>query len=260
MARSSALERALAWDRNFVLAGIAGVTLLSWIYISRMALDMYGDMTGPSAWMMQASWTPAYALLSLLMWIVMMAGMMLPSATPAILLYARIARSGEAPRQPLARTVLFASGYLLAWTAFSLLATLLQAWLATRGWIDPMLQSRGPQVGALLLLVAGIYQLTAFKRACLDRCRSPAQFIVQHMRPGLSGALRLGLLHGAYCVGCCAGLMLLLFFGGVMSLLWIAAISLFVLLEKLAPFGAGGGRLSGVLLLCGAILIGSGLS
>jgi predicted metal-binding membrane protein len=123
-----------------------------------------------------------------------------------------------------------------------------------------MLQSRGPQVGALLLLVAGIYQLTAFKRACLDRCRSPAQFIVQHMRPGLSGALRLGLLHGAYCVGCCAGLMLLLFFGGVMSLLWIAAISLFVLLEKLAPFGAGGGRLSGVLLLCGAILIGSGLS
>lgn len=254
----SALERAIARDRLAVLAGLAGVALLAWIYLSWMALDMYGAMTGPSAWMMRASWTPAYALLTLLMWIVMMAGMMLPSATPAILLYARIARSGEAPWRPVLRTNLFMAGYMIAWTAFSLAATLLQGWLATRGWISPMLEARGPLIGTVLLLAAGIYQLTAFKRSCLDRCRSPAQFIVQHMRPGARGALRLGLLHGAYCVGCCAGLMLLLFFGGVMSLVWIAAISLFVLLEKLAPFGAGAGRISGVLLIAAAAILGLG--
>lgn len=255
MARS-ALDRALLRDRLAVLAVLAFIVALSWIYLTRMALDMYGTMDGPSAWMMQADWTTEYALLTLLMWVVMMAGMMLPSATPAILLYARIARSGADPKQPVLRTNLFALGYLVAWTLFSVAATALQWWLATRGWISPMLEARGPLLGTVLLLAAGAYQLTAFKRACLTRCRSPAAFISQHWRTGSSGALRLGLRHGAYCVGCCAALMLLLFFGGVMSLAWIAAISSFVLIEKLAPYGAQGGRLSGLILLAAGVVLG----
>lgn len=253
----SALQRALLRDRLAVLAVLAVIVALSWTQLTRMALDMYGEMNGPSAWMMQTDWTRSYAVLTLLMWVVMMAGMMLPSATPAILLYARIARSGADPQQPVLRTNVFALGYLIAWTLFSLAATALQWWLATRGWISPMLESRGPAFGAVLLLAAGAYQLTAFKRACLSRCRSPAAFITQHWRAGAAGALRLGLHHGAYCVGCCAALMLLLFFGGVMSLAWIAAISIFVLIEKLAPYGAQGGRLSGLLLIAAGLALGS---
>lgn len=252
----SALQRALLRDRLAVLVVLAAIVALSWAQLTRMALDMYGNMDGPSAWMMQTDWTPSYAALTLLMWVVMMAGMMLPSATPAILLYARIARSGADPRQPVLRTNLFALGYLIAWTLFSLAATALQWWLATRGWISPMLEARGPVFGTVLLLVAGAYQLTAFKRACLSRCRSPAAFITQHWQAGARGALSLGLHHGAFCVGCCAALMLLLFFGGVMSLAWIAAISIFVLAEKLAPYGAQGGRLSGLLLIAAGLALG----
>lgn len=252
MARS-ALDRAIARDRIAVLAALAGIIALAWIYLARMALDMYGDMSGPSAWMMQATWTPAYAALTFAMWVIMMAGMMLPSATPAILLYARIARSGENPQAPVLRTGLFTGGYLIAWTAFSFAATGLQWMLVKGGWLNPMLEANATLPGAVLLLVAGIYQFTAMKRACLNRCRSPAAFIVERWRPGRDGALRLGLEHGVYCVGCCAALMLLLFFGGVMSLVWIAAISVLVLLEKLAPYGMQGGQLSGVLLIAAGV-------
>ena len=234
-----------------MLAGLAGAVALSWLYLVPASLDMYGAMDGLSAWMMQGTWDAPYLALIFGMWAVMMVGMMLPSAAPAVLLFMRIVN--HSPQTPVARTYAFAGGYLLAWTGFSAAATLLQWALAEATLVSPMMEAASPALGAALLIVAGVYQWTPLKQSCLDRCRSPAEFLTRHWRPGATGALRLGARHGLYCVGCCWALMLLLFAGGVMSLLWIGAITIFVLLEKLAPYGAQGGKLSG------ALLVGSGL-
>ena len=232
-----------------MLAGLTGAVVLSWLYLVPVSRDMYGAMDGLSAWMMEGTWDGRYLLLIFLMWAVMMVGMMLPSAAPTLLLFATVLRKSDPQNAPVARTYAFAGGYLLAWTAFSFAATLLQWGLAETALLSPMMITTSPKLGALILVAAGIYQWTPLKQSCLKRCRSPADFLSRHWRPGFSGALRMGAWHGLYCVGCCWMLMLLLFFGGVMSLTWIAAITIFVLLEKLAPLGVQGGRLSGALLL-----------
>jgi predicted metal-binding membrane protein len=152
----------------------------------------------------------------------------------------------------------FAAGYILAWCGFSVGATLLQWGLAEAALLSPMMVSASPWLGGAILIVAGVYQWTPLKYACLRQCRSPLAFLMEHWQPGMPGALRLGLRHGLYCVGCCWALMLLLFVGGVMSLLWIGAITAFVLMEKLAPYRAQGGRLSGLaLVLAGAWVLTS---
>lgn len=256
----SPLEVLLKRDRVIVLAGLAGASALCWLYLALASRDMYGAMDGLSAWMMTAEWDLRYALLIFGMWVVMMIGMMLPSAAPTILLYVRILRGSDPAGAPLARAYAFMGGYLLAWAAFSLLATLLQGLLARAALLSPMMDSAHAPFSAALLFVAALYQLTPLKQTCLDSCRSPAEFLTRHWRPGLGGALRLGVHHGLYCVGCCWALMLLLFAGGVMSLLWIGGITLYVLAEKLAPLGARGSRYSGVLLLLGGawlLLLGS---
>ena len=232
-----------------MLAGLTGAVVLSWLYLVPVSRDMYGAMDGLSAWMMEGTWDARYLLLIFLMWAVMMVGMMLPSAAPTLLLFAMVLRKSDPQNAPVARTYAFAGGYLLAWTAFSFAATLLQWGLAETALLSPMMITTSPTLGALILAAAGIYQWTPLKQSCLKRCRSPADFLSRHWRPGFTGALRMGAWHGLYCVGCCWVLMLLLFFGGVMSLTWIAAITIFVLLEKLAPLGVQGGRLSGALLL-----------
>jgi predicted metal-binding membrane protein len=247
------LQAILARERLTVLAGLAGAVALSWLYLVPASRDMYGAMDGLSAWMMESRWDAAYLALIFGMWAVMMVGMMLPSAAPAILLYATVMRNSAQAEAPVAKTYAFAAGYLLAWIGFSLAATLLQWGLAEAAVLSPMMVSTSPSLGAVLLTLAGVYQLTPLKQACLTRCRAPAAFIAQHFRPGIAGALRLGAHHGLYCVGCCWALMLLLFAGGVMSLLWIAAITIFVLLEKLVPYGAQGGRLSGALLVLAGV-------
>ena len=236
-------------DRGLVIAALAGVTVLAWAYLVPASLDMYGSMDGLSAWMMEATWDGRYLLLMFGMWSVMMVGMMLPSALPTILLYTRALRS-DAPhsRASVLRSYSFAAGYLAAWTGFSASATLLQWRLAEAALVSPMMVSGSPWLGGAILLVAGIYQWTPLKSRCLDGCRSPLAVLVENFRPGMPGAFRTGLRHGLYCVGCCWALMLLLFVGGVMNLLWIVAISAFVLLEKLAPCGVQGGRLSGIAL------------
>ena len=132
---------------------------------------------------------------------------------------------------------MFVAGYLLAWTLFSVGATLAQWALERAALLSPMWVTTSPRLGAALLVLAGVYQLTPWKDACLRSCRSPAQFLSAHWRAGTDGALRLGVLHGLHCIGCCAALMALLFVGGVMNLVWIAGISLFVLLEKTLPLG-----------------------
>jgi predicted metal-binding membrane protein len=242
-------------QRASVLAGLAGVVALSWTWLIAASRDMYGSMQGLSAWMMAATWNLRYAVLIFAMWVAMMVGMMLPSATPAILLYGRVLRTSPQVEAPVARTYAFVAGYLLAWAAFSLAATILQYGLASAALLSPMMVSASPKLGAAILLAAGLYQLTPMKRACLAHCRGAADFITRHFRPGVGGALRMGAHHGLYCVGCCWALMLLLFFGGVMSLAWIAAITIFVLLEKLLPFAAQTGKVSGALLIGAGVLL-----
>jgi predicted metal-binding membrane protein len=244
----TSLESLLLRDRWLIAGALAVITALCWAWIVPMARDMYGTMDGSSAWMMTHTWDFTHLSLLFAMWAVMMIGMMLPSAAPTLLLYAGVIRKSPQNARAHAHVYAFAGGYLVVWTAFSLLATVLQRLLA--GWLllSPMMETRG-WLGGALLVIAGLYQLTPFKRTCLDSCRSPAAFIAAHWQRGVMGGFRLGISHGAFCLGCCWALMLLLFVGGVMNLWCIAALTIFVLLEKLAPLGAQGGRLSGLLII-----------
>jgi len=201
---------------------------------------MYGPMTGASAWMMTPHWDAPHLLLLWVMWAVMMTAMMLPSAAPMILLLGG------------GRGYLAALGYVVVWAAFSVGATALQ-WLLMRLWIlPPMMEVSGPAWSALLLAIAGLYQLTPLKHACLSTCQSPMAFLSRRWRSGAFGAFRMGVDHGVYCVGCCWALMALLFAGGVMNLAVIGALTLFVAFEKLLPLGVWGARVTGAALLAAA--------
>jgi predicted metal-binding membrane protein len=248
------LESALGNARVSTIVLLVLVPAVSWTWIVVMARDMYGPMTGASAWMMTSNWDAAHWLLLWAMWAVMMTGMMLPSASPFVLLYgvaARRSAQATAARQIYA----LAAGYLVVWTAFSLGATALQRLLARWLFVSPMMEVTSARAGATLLFIAGAYQLTPLKQACLRQCQSPLGFLISRWRAGTGGAFRLGLEHGAYCVGCCWALMLLLFAGGVMNLAVIAALTVFVAFEKLAPLGASGARASGVLLLAAGVWV-----
>jgi predicted metal-binding membrane protein len=239
-------------DRIAILSGLAGAAILSWAYLLVEAGRMDGAMAS-GAMMQLRPWTPFDFAMMFLMWAVMMVGMMLPSAAPVALVYAAVARKASRQGQSLAPTAVFVSGYLAMWTLFSLAATCLQWGLERAALLSPMMVSTSPALGGALLAAAGVYQMTPLKDGCLRHCRSPAYFISEHWRAGIGGAFRMGLAHGAYCLGCCWLLMGILFFGGVMNLLWIAAIAIFVLLEKVLPLGVAGSRGTG------AALIGLGI-
>lgn len=241
---------------------------LAWAYLfwisaamSMGGMNMSGFRMIPAgfAWMAPAAmpWSALELALVFLMWTVMMIGMMTPSATPMLLIYARVARQAVAQNKPFAATAWFAAGYVLAWIAFSLIATALQWWLDRAALLNPAMAVVNARVGAAVLIAAGIYQWTSIKGACLQYCRSPLAFIQRHggFRPDALGALQVGTRHGIYCVGCCWTIMLLLFIGGVMNVIWIAGIAGLVLLEKLAPFGRGLARVAGAgLVVAGAWL------
>jgi predicted metal-binding membrane protein len=234
-----------ARDRYTVLAALAALAALAWAYLRWSPMPMPASSGGLR--------TGHYALVTFLMWLVMMVGMMLPSVAPTVLLFNRVARRG-APGGTLGRTVPFVAGYLLVWAAFSVAATWLQIELIAVGWIDAMGVSVQPWLTATLLIAVGIYQWLPVKGACLDNCRSPAQFLVEAYRPGGRGALLMGVRHGLHCLGCCWVLMLLLFVGGVMNLLWVAAIAAIVFVEKLLG-RAWLRRAIGVAALAGALVV-----
>jgi predicted metal-binding membrane protein len=252
------VERAVVSERWLALAALGLVAAACWAWIVPMANDMYGEMTGASAWMMTASWDGTHVALLFAMWTAMMAGMMLPSAAPTLLVYGMVARRDDAAAAPL-RIHLFAGGYLVVWTAFSAVATASQWAFTSAGVLSPMMEVQAPAVAGAMLVVAGLYQLTPLKRACLSACQSPAAFLVKHWRAGRAGAFRLGIVHGWYCLGCCWALMLLLFAGGVMKLTVIAGLTAFLLVEKLMPPIAQGGRLSGALLVAFGLYMAAGL-
>ena len=205
------------------------------------------------------TWTATEFGLRLLMWAAMMVAMMIPSAAPMTLVYAAVARKAARENHPVAPTVLFVAGYLAMWGLFSVVATVAQRSLDQLALLSPTMVSASPMFGSAVLLAAGVYQLTPYKHACLTHCRAPAYFISQRWRSGFPGALRMGLELGAYCVGCCWILMGLLFVGGVMNLLWIAAIAVFILLEKTMPFAETGGRVIGTAMILVCLLGLTGL-
>ncbi len=243
----STMGVALRQQRVTLALLLVGVPLACWLWIVTMARDMYGPMTGSSAWMMRATWDEPYLLMMWAMWAAMMAAMMLPSASPLLLLYAHAA--GREPGRAGHAVTGLVGGYLLVWTLFSLGATGLQWFLARWHVLTPMLEPATATPPAILLAVAGVYQWTPLKHACLRACRSPLGWLASSGRAGRRGALRLGAVHGAYCLGCCWALMLLLFAGGIMNLTVILALTALVAVEKLAPFGAQSARLSGALLV-----------
>ncbi len=244
----TAAERLVARDKPIVITGLILLVAISWWWllsgagtgmsIIAMTTPAFPPPIRPA---MATDWTLSYTLLMIFMWWVMMIAMMTPSATPMILLFG-VAHRHEASRGKIenatAPTFTFLSGYLAIWLAFSIAATALQWALEQLVLIHPMLMwSVSPVLSGLFLVVAGLYQFTAAKEACLKHCRSPAQFLAGNYRSGTSGAFVMGLQHGAYCLGCCALLMGLLFVGGIMNLLWILGLAILVLAEKLLPRG-----------------------
>jgi predicted metal-binding membrane protein len=250
------LETALQHDRRVMLFVLVAIPLASWTWIVLMARDMYGTMRGASAWMMTSVWDWPHILLLWVMWAVMMTAMMLPTAAPLILLYGAAARRNAEAGSPARRVYALAAGYVLVWALFSLVATALQRILASVLVLTPMMEPATPIAGAIVLAIAGLYQLTPLKGACLRVCRSPLGFMVQRWRGGAAGAFRLGMHHGAYCLGCCWALMLILFAGGVMNLMIIIALTVWVLVEKIAPFGERTPIASGIALLAIAAWMG----
>ena len=198
--------------------------------------------------MPMADWSATNWLAVFIMWVVMMAAMMLPTAMPMVSVFGTLnRRRGEA-----GRTAAFVAGYLALWTAFAAAATAAQWTLQTKGFLSPMIVSMSPVLSAALLVIAGLFQFTPLKHACLRACRAPLGFLLTDWRDGLWGAVRMGVRHGLYCLGCCWALMALLFVGGAMNLLWIVALTLVVATEKIAPKGEILAR------ALGALMIGAG--
>ena len=246
------LERVLARDRLIVSLGLITLIALSWYYLVAMssAMQTMARQSAMAAMGMpeMGSWGIRQAFALFIMWAVMMTGMMLPSAAPMILLVLGVYRR-RGDRRARLSAVAFVAGYLLAWTVFSAAAAALQTMLHRAALLTPNMASGSAVFGAALLLVAGVYQWLPLKNSCLTHCRSPLDFLTRHWREGSIGALSMGLRHGLFCVGCCWALMALLFLAGVMNLLWVAAIAVFVLAEKLAPQSLRLSRIAGAALL-----------
>ena len=246
---ASALEAALRRDRVVVVGCLIGIIFLAWFYLLQgagMDLRAMGNMSMPMA---APPWSAGHFMLLCVMWAVMMAAMMLPSAAPTILLYATIARRRRVQGGAVAGTGMFVLGYIAVWATFSLAATTLQWRLDVAALLLPTMMTTSVAIAGIVLVAAGVYQWTPLKQACLRQCRSPLDFVLGYWREGSRGALVMGLRHGLFCVGCCWMMMLLLFVGGVMNLLWIAGIALFILVEKLAPGGRWLGRVAGAALI-----------
>ena len=266
----STLRRALApaeaadvrQARLPVAAGLAAVLAASWAYVIYMVWGMANmDAVADSLLMpSMIDWSGVDLLLVFFMWAVMMAAMMLPSSAPLLMLLAKINAERYGRRHASLATGVFGLGYLAVWSGFSLLATLAQWGLLEARLVSPVMNSASPILSAALLAAAGTYQFTPLKHACLARCRSPLSVLLNHWRDGFPGAFAMGLRQGAYCTGCCWLLMGLLFVFGVMNLIWIAGLSLLVLLEKLLRQPRWFTQATGAMLLTwGALVAGQAM-
>jgi predicted metal-binding membrane protein len=251
---SALIASALRRERWIIGAALFAISTLALGYTWWLATGF--DMSG----MMSPTflpWTAGYFTFMLVMWIVMMIGMMTPSVAPTVLLYAEFARRSGSRGQVFPAAGWFVAGYLLAWSSFATAATLLQWLLEWRAMITPMMAGTSRLIGGLMLIAAGIYQWLPVKQACLSQCRAPLSFIQSRggFQTRVRGAVRLGWLHGLYCIGCCWAVMVLLFAFGVMNLRWIAGLMVFVLLEKLLPHPAAVSRAAGLAAIVAGLVL-----
>ena len=245
------MEAILRRDRLIILAVLSATLLPAWGYMVHEArgMNLTGvcccagmKMSGPDT----DPWSTATLAPLFLMWAEMMVAMMLPSATPMVLMFAKVQRNRREQERPFVATGIFLLGYLVIWTGFSAVAAVMQWVLHAKALLSPMMVSTSPWLGGALLIAAGIFQWTPLKNACLTKCCSPLNFLMTGWREGKRGAFMMGLKHGVQCAGCCWFLMLLLFVAGVMNVWWIAILTVLVLIEKVARRGLWIGKLAGV--------------
>lgn len=250
-----------ARDRVIVLFGLMATAALAWSYVLYMGWGMAHMDEGAAMAVMprMTNWHVVDLLLVLTMWAIMMAAMMLPSIVPMVLSFASLSNRRRAQRLPYVPTSVFVLGYLAVWAGFSLCATLAQWGLLEARLVTPMMVSATPLLAGALLIIAGVFQFTPLKHACLAKCASPLGFLLTEWRDGTVGAWIMGVRHGAYCVGCCALLMTLLFAFGVMNVLWVAALSAYVLLEKMLPHARSFRFMGGALLICWGVAVAAGI-
>jgi len=242
-------------DRILILTCVTLVVALAWAYLFHLERQMSAEMEFHAAMgmsMMDIPWTAADGFFTFAMWSIMMVGMMAGSAAPALLLFAasRARRAGAAVKSSV---LMFGLGYLAVWAGFSALATLAQWALHKAAMLSPAMAASSPYLAGAILIVAGAYQLSPWKGGCLIHCRSPLGFLMTHWRDGHLGALQMGLCHGTYCLGCCWGLMCVLFAVGVMNLVWVGMLTALVLIEKVGRTGMMVARLAGVVMLIAGV-------
>ncbi len=214
-----------------ILTAMGLVFVAGWAFVAWMTLSMSHPVVR-LAMPLDTAWSGATAVAVVVMWGGMMIAMMLPSAAPMILAFDTLERRDAPAGRATPLSLAFGGAYLLVWIGFSALAAGAQWGLQASGLLTPMIVSSSERLTAGLLILAGLYQLTPLKQACLKRCRSPLGFLMEEWRDGTGGALAMGLKHGLYCAGCCWALMLLLFAAGAMNPVWIAFLTLAVALEK----------------------------
>jgi predicted metal-binding membrane protein len=253
-----ALDRRLRRDRAIVGAALLAIALVAWLYLVHLSATMPGmDMADmPGMAMPRAhAWDPLDVGLLFIMWAVMMIAMMVPAAAPMVLTFAMVQRQRQEQDRATVPTVVFLLGYALVWTAYAAVAALAQWRLHEADLLSATMASTSTRLGGALLLIAGVFQWTPLKQACLAKCRSPLSFVMTEWREGRAGAFVMGVRHGAYCVACCWALMALLFVAGVMNLLWIAGLAILVLVERVLPGGPAVSRIVGVLFLLTGVVV-----
>jgi predicted metal-binding membrane protein len=247
-------------DRLLISTCLVLITAIAWVYLLHLARQMasstaYDAMMTQMGMAMDRPWTAADIFFTFVMWAVMMVGMMSGAAAPVLLLFAAARTTRGEPRVQL-MVLMFGLGYLAVWAGFSACAAMAQWALHQAAILSPGMATSSPRVGGAILIIAGVYQLTPWKGACLAHCRSPLGFLMSNWREGRLGAFRMGMRHGTYCLGCCWALMCVLFVVGVMNLVWVAALTGFVLLEKIGPAGAVVARVAGAaMVVVGMVVI-----
>jgi predicted metal-binding membrane protein len=252
------LDTLLRRDRAIVGAALLVTVLAAWLYLFHLSAMMPGmdmaDMPG-MAMPRYHTWSLVEVVLLFVMWAVMMIAMMVPAAAPMVLTFAMVQRTRREQDRAAIPTVVFLLGYAVVWMAYAAAAALAQWRLHEAGFLSAAMASTSARLGGALLLVAGVFQWTPLKHACLAKCRSPLSFVMTEWRDGRAGAFVMGMRHGAYCVVCCWALMALLFVAGVMNLLWVAGLAVFVLAERVLPGGLVVGRIGGALLLVAGVVL-----
>jgi predicted metal-binding membrane protein len=264
MSSLSSTASLTAHDRIVIVGCIAVVTMLAWAYLVYLGQQMsspteYAQAMAAMGMTMDQPWNAADVSFTFAMWAVMMVGMMAGAAAPVLLLFAAAQRSRGAQGVP-PSVLMFGLGYAVIWIGFSAAAAGVQWLLHEAALLSPAMAASSSRIGGAILIAAGVYQMTRWKTACLTHCRSPLGFLMTHWRTGTIGAFRMGLRHGTYCLGCCWALMCVLFAVGVMNLLWVAALTVLVCLEKIGPAGMVIARSAGVLLVSLGMLLLTGFA